>query len=793
MENNLPNALDPEGSILFLGSGFSTGAMNIRDGNLLSGSGLREKFAEILNVDPKSYDLSTLSDEIDNSPEHNLYDLLYELFTVRSVSECQLNILKQPWLRVYTTNYDDVVELSYSKLKKNIRSFSYNDAKPNKIPEMSIIHLHGVIRKTDAQNVNDQLVLNESSYVRQHFENSPWYDEFIRDIRFSTHCFFLGYSLSDYKIASLLLQEKTVKEKTYFITTKEVDHIFSNRVRDYGSVIHLGIDGFSEAVSTLPRINRLEKPYELKGLKYVDLFKDNKSLSQPTSIEVLNLVMFGAFNEKRCLSSLPSSSYVVPRDELVENASDLVGNSKTLLVHSRLGNGKSIFLTILSHRLSQKGYKCFKCEDVSPILIQEAKVLQSLNKVVILFDSYNVAIDVIQGINDILPEARFVISIRTGIQEARLHEIQNRIPKPVDRVNLNGIKDSERKDFIKLLNESGHLSKSTAKEMNHCSDFREIVTTLFKNQNIKEKLEKELKPILEDKTLKNIVITSHLLKWVGQECDSAFLRVVTGKDAYAEAAKLKEIASEIFLFGDDELHMHSSVFSEYLIDHFFNADDVVEVVYKIVIQTVRRKKERRYNAINSSLMKVSTLKHLTKNSVDKDQLLAHLFDELHRDIEVNKEPLFWLQYSILMVDRGDLESADSFLKTAYSRAIDSEGFKTYQLDTHSLRLLLLQEQRENNSTIVGRFDSIMEKLDITISMIGEESHTTHALRVLSELNNFLQYRLKALSLSERNALLIQLNRLINILQQLPKDLLGYTDSEETLKSVEQARNILMIN
>ena len=53
--DKIPTELDPSGSILFLGAGFSKGALNIQGTELPLGIDLRNKFAKMLNVDPNSY------------------------------------------------------------------------------------------------------------------------------------------------------------------------------------------------------------------------------------------------------------------------------------------------------------------------------------------------------------------------------------------------------------------------------------------------------------------------------------------------------------------------------------------------------------------------------------------------------------------------------------------------------------------------------------------------------------------------------------------------------------------
>lgn len=780
-------ALDPEGSIIFLGSGFSVASENICGQKLPSGSALKSLFAKIVGVDENAYNLQTLADEV--ASETDLYQLLYKTFTVKNLSSAQLELLALPWLRVYTTNYDDTVERGYLQIRRDAPSFSYDEKKPRKIPVGAVIHLHGAIRQITRENLSKQLVLNEGSYIRQHFEQSIWYDEFVRDVRFATNCFFIGYSLSDYHISALLHPVPSVQDKTFFIN-HSVDSIFERKVKHFGRLLPIGLEGFVKSCKNLPRLNRLKDPYALKSFRFFDPFKDKKSLSPPTPIEVLNLVTYGTFNEQRCIASLPGRSYVVPRSEHVTTACDALRSASTLIVHSRLGNGKSIFLSILAHKLSELGHKCFWCSEVSPTLNNDLVALRSVDNVVLLFDSYDVALDVIRMAVEELESVKYVIAVRTGIQDVRLHEIRERLPLPMERINLNGLLQSEKEDFFLLLDDAGILDKSLRGDLTRCEDVREIVTSVYRHTGIERKLKSELEPILADANLRTAMISIHLLNIAGQRPDAAFLRAVAKTDAYSLASKFRELASEIVRFEDDELRAHSSVFSEYLSERFFDGEDVVESIYSMITEAVRRKPRRPYQAIASYFMKVSTLKRLVKGAT-QDALLTGLFDRLHRDIGVNNEPLFWLQYSILMMDLGELAAAERFLNTAYSRADALYGFKTFQLDTHALRILLILESADADSKTITRFEQILTRLDEVASMLGEISHRPYALRALKELETFVDARASALTTMECNGLLAQLERLIKILQAVSTGEETYAQSQQALISVENSKMAIL--
>jgi len=94
----------------------------------------------------------------------------------------QTAILNEPWRRIYTTNYDDAVELNRLDNKLSPNTFDVSEPVPNKLPDGAIVHLHGSIRLITPENVKDNLVLGERSYVNQYVVRSPWYDQFQRDL-----------------------------------------------------------------------------------------------------------------------------------------------------------------------------------------------------------------------------------------------------------------------------------------------------------------------------------------------------------------------------------------------------------------------------------------------------------------------------------------------------------------------------------------------------------------------------------------------------------------------------------
>jgi len=186
--------LDPENSVLFLGSGFSARATNIAREPVPSGHPLLERLSKELGEDPKEIDLKAAADEFLDRSDLSLYDLLYETFTIYEPLDYQRDIVSLPWARIYTTNYDDLVS---SVKGPNFPIFTFDEPRPRRLPQAFAVHLHGSIRRANEDNASSQLVLNNRSYDVVARNLPEWFDEFRSDRRTFSACYFMGFSLSD--------------------------------------------------------------------------------------------------------------------------------------------------------------------------------------------------------------------------------------------------------------------------------------------------------------------------------------------------------------------------------------------------------------------------------------------------------------------------------------------------------------------------------------------------------------------------------------------------------------------
>jgi hypothetical protein len=784
--------IDPSSAVLLLGSGFSLASTNIRGKNPPNGSGLRQYFIEALGLPADtSYDLQILTEEFAEQDSSRLYDELYSIFRISVASAAQRQIFSEDWQRIYTTNYDDTVEVC--QLQRGLTPTSYDcaDDVPNKLPKNSVIHLHGSIRAATNENILSSLVLGESSYVRQYVSKSPWYNQFQSDIRFASAVFVIGYSMADYHISALLLENPEVAKKTFFIQRAEIDPIFVRRTKAYGSTLFIGLDGFAEAVEKLPRPEPIADITRLKSFRALSPQRDNKSVRPPTANEVFELLVFGSFNYARCVSTLPAQTYVISRDAGIRQLVSEISKNRTIIVDGRLGNGKTIFLYLAFIALAGEKYSCFLYRDRGPSFEQELKLLRPIQNLVIMFDQYVLSQDVLKQVAAELPNAKFVLEVRTSIFEVRYHEIAQSVPRPFHRIDINRLSVGDKSAFSELCENAG-LAAERLKVGPVSSEMRDLLLELFESKNIQSKIVSMLSPISESAEKRKVLIVSTLLSSYHISADPSFIKTVTGVDPFRAFADNRDVAEELFSNdGEAGFKVRSSIFAEYAVQKFIEPAEIIDCIVDAAFAAAERKRERRYRLLMSSLMQYSNMHHMLKGQSSVVQLAILIYERLRRNELINDEPLFWLQYSIAMVEDGKVLAAQEFIEAAYARAANRQGFQTYQIDTQAFRVLLLVEAEADSDAPIERFQDIVRKLEMLNSMLAEESHRAYAIKVLEGIYPFLENRKGGLTMPEKTIFTFWLAKLIATLNGLPIEYRSRTGSDRTRAIIEKAKGLLL--
>ena len=181
------------------------------------------------------------------------YEIITDCFKVKDVSEDMKIILSYPWNKVYSTNYDDSVEISCDRIGKAKQPLTAADKPSDILPgKLPIIHLHGYVNQFRVDTIRDDCILDYNSNIANRVYEGPWATELKNDISTADVVVFLGYSLYDPEIAKLVLQGGNSQKKIFFINYKIEDEELSYMQETFGTPLHIEKDGFAKVINFLP-------------------------------------------------------------------------------------------------------------------------------------------------------------------------------------------------------------------------------------------------------------------------------------------------------------------------------------------------------------------------------------------------------------------------------------------------------------------------------------------------------------------------------------------------------------
>lgn len=802
MTSPFPHGFDPTSSILFVGAGFSSSATNVGGSSPPAVSLLEaeiKKLADLPDDDPSSLQ-DVASYAVSNNKD--LYNLLNDLYCIKELHPDQSEILNQPWLRIYTTNYDDIVEKHWLTTGKHLKSqsFSLEDSTPNQLRPGAIIHLHGYIHRCNKSDILKQLVLSHYSYAQQRALGSPWWEIFSRDVRVAQNIFFVGYELNDFEPASYLTKNPASTKKTHFILRPAKSPVAENRLKEYGSRYSIAVAGFAKECRSVIIKEKPEHANALSAFRYVDLLKDNKIAIQPSPIEIQSLFTFGKFQFPRLLATFPKDKYTISRSQHLTSSLKKLDQCKFLILHSKVGNGKTVFRHGLSVILSQAGHSCFEVRENVDLPAVEIEFLRRQEKAVVIFPNYDTAYTNIHLFSDMRPDARFIVEMSTSTLQVRQSEVFDRFDKPIERVDLNRLSAHDCQALHQLLDEAGIAPPDFERKFKDGVEFRDIILSVFENPVIIDRIDRIVLPLIGNSEAKLVLLCSSILKSLGLNTDPEFIRSISRVDSYEVLLKSGEAAYEFLDFAHDRVEPHSALFSEFLIKRYLKPHELAGAVFRMAAEAARRMNEepgfqseraRTARAALGSLLRFSFLNDMLKLHPDRSKHIRDIYENGRQHTYIQGEPLFWLQYSILMQDIGRWDIAERHLETAYQRGAARPEFLTYQLDTNFLGLCIELELRNSGDAPVERAPKIVELLEKARSMIAEGNHRGHALKVLNKLEPFAQKRKTGLSQAEVVSLIYNIKLLVAELNELSVDDKAVWGSETVKKSLSRAAAFLL--
>jgi len=364
--------------ILFTGAGFSLEGLNVQNKNIPGAQTLTEMIWDISYPDKEYEKGNDLKDLFDNALKHRraaLEKLLHDEFTAadQGQPDWYSKCLSLPWLRAYTLNIDNLMEVISERSQPNDRNITPISATIESLEKLNssnlnIIHING--------NLNhpiDNIIFSRSQYANKN--NTDYYDLLKNDLT-QRPAIFIGSSLEEDSFWEHVVSrgskgERSNKEhrpRSYLViptlptskqTLLEEYHIewlpmtgreFIERIYD---VVEPRIkDGFNEIKMRATSTGDYRKNFSFVPDLIEDTNTDTDYLmgAEPTWDDVIN----NRVAERTCFKDLLELANVILSSTEINRFITITGTA---------GTGKSSALKWLGVKLNQQGIRVAWLDD----------------------------------------------------------------------------------------------------------------------------------------------------------------------------------------------------------------------------------------------------------------------------------------------------------------------------------------------------------------------------------------------------------------------------------------------
>ncbi|EOU1684110.1 SIR2 family protein [Clostridium perfringens] len=732
IEEGIKYVLDGEG-LLFLGAGFSTKAINISGSELKTASDFSKELCRELGIGENT-NLSDVADFyleneeiVDN--DKKLIEKLTQNYRCKSTSNEHKEVARLDWIRIYTTNYDNVFELASNNVNKRRTGYIISDNIKNIEKHNSILHINGYIDKLTIDQLNDQFKLTTSSYMRDDFSNTLWCGLFRNDLARAKVIFLIGVSMDyDEQLKKMLSENREYKDKIIFIDKREKktleESIDKNKMykyakRKYGEIYEISLDGFAKKVI---EIKKKYKPnnrdFTFKAFEYIN--QKNYELTELENNDYWSLLIYGDMKEELIFNNITNNNYIMNRTQLNNIQKDLnKENIKVAIVNSDLGNGKTCSMKKLAYTLKDKGEVFWLKNNIGDIVKEIDNISRLPGKKYIFIDDYGNFFDVISKIKIYMDnDINLILSERTSIHASIYYRLRDILEIPenyIKEYNLNKIHYQDRENLIYLLDKVDKWdergldidSKKRKINSNYKSTFREILIKLVRSKNISMKIDTMYNSIKENRIKKNILLAvfiNSILK-SGLELNDiiALLEIKVTNNILRD-----KCLNELLDLNTNRIKAKSSILAHYIIQKNHLEKDVLDIMEKMVVKANKIKYGEQLETVIKDFVSESNI-ILVMGKKDEnlyDDILRY-YDNL-KDL-YSRNPFFYLQYAMACLDIKYYERAGEYIEIAYKEAkLINEQYKykgkktkfdTFQIDTQNGRYILekaIEEKTESD-------------------------------------------------------------------------------------------------
>ena len=776
------------GGILFCGAGFSADCLNFKpDETRGTAAQLLDIFNTKLHQDPPYRDLQNAADALQEKiAENGMMALLKVRFTVSDVTSDMADLLRYPWQVVYTTNYDNALEIAALAAHKPVEPLNNTDDPSTATPNLPIIHLHGYVQKWDIHNFRESCVLGAESYLNL-THAKKWLDRFRREIDQAQIVVFVGFNAGDFHLNHAINDLTSLREKAFFINrpTAQADPDVTAAQKRLGTPFFTGRAGLAITIKGLLAKDAPEAPRLASFAKYTP---PNPAATVPTKEQIEDLFLYGKVEPSQLArdASNDISEYHVRRSAIKEALDAIAGDARIVLFEGHPCDGKSLLTNDFAYHLS----------GARPVYEIRQAYENILNEVAdILHHTPNAAL-IIENCFDIPTERLASIARQFDGRDGVLILTSRAVAadaSPAGLRLLQGLRSFRKMPLTRLNKDEARVLSNLADQIAGWHDFHALdqgarlrfiestceaslphfLLRLLQSEYVADRYREEFNKLSLSQIERRAIIIALYISHIGENAPVAFLSNVmqmdysaiidginarTGNDAFRLVRRVGGIIQTV-----------PSIGAENILQNLFADAEIVDAIVSLLKNLAATYRDLFEQRIFSQLMRFSILSEVVTDRGEIDRFFEHNKQEQ----QIRRMPLFWLQWHMAKCASGDISNADTFLKQGYHEAEEFERhtgktFDRRQLNDRRAKFLMLRARK--TAPVGGNlFQDFKEAIELTGKILRQNDPQHYPFETLAEIaqtygmvGHYLNDGLKALIDTSLDQLVIYARKRVGV-------------------------------
>lgn len=733
LEEAIKHALSGN-AILFLGSGASVGAVNQNGEQFPVGQELAKRiYPDCINLDQAADFFCEDKEKEHKDGEQELIAFLKRQFRAKTITAHQKRIPSVPWKRIYTTNYDDIVEKAYAECGQYVRSLVPEDAASSYLAadETIYLHINGSIDRLNKQTLNGQFKLTDMSYNTSAFKNNEWGKLFSGDLNTYPAVIFIGFSMS-YDLDIRRIVSTINKDKCLFIVRPDENATTVRTLSKYGTVECIGFNAFFDKVSELEQTFDAGPSFASESFSNFDRVDSTTAVTVPNDTDVLKFYKTGKKVSDLYCASEDGFRAIVKRSRIDAIVSEIESGVEAIFIHSDIGNGKTEAIDQICYQLAAR-YCIYKLKSNNEkISIEIEDICASSDKKIVIIENFFNYYDVFKlfQLFNSNKNITFILTARTSIFKSRYEQFGFEKTSVYD---LNTLDSAEIARLVRIFEEYGYYPNQSITDYSSyikrtCNrKLQSVILSIFDNTVITNSLQLVLNDINNlNQISKKVLMFMIVAKVMNLEVNFHEILDLLSANSIDYDFERSSSINELVDFNGVKTTIKSVTICTWILNHLDDCEFVFDLLAEAAIQadigcSVNRKYEKFLGNIISYKHLKFVLNILSDNNTRKLEIINNYYQRI-KNIDYYKDKyFFWLQYGISALELNDFDGASHHFNAALAK-IDMSSIP-FEINNQRARLrmeLMLTPGYQYSKSTMEEFAEINHLLTPTDAKEDDE-------------------------------------------------------------------------